>query len=61
MILVATILSLAGEILDPHITHEKPQNSYQLALAILMRIVVTVIRVGIGSGISLSDTLVTKS
>lgn len=52
MILAATILTSAGESSDPHITHEKPQNSFHLALATLMWTVATIITLGIGNGSS---------
>lgn len=52
VILAATILASAGGISRPHFTHEKPQNSYQLALATLMWIAATIIRPGTGNGAS---------
>lgn len=54
VILAAIILALAGEISDPHIKHEKPQNSYQLALTSLIwtETAATIIRLGIGTGAS---------
>lgn len=52
VILAATTLALAGEISDPHIKHEKPQCSDQLALTSLMRTAAGIIRLGIGNGAS---------
>lgn len=50
MILAAA--TLAGEISLPHVTHQKPQHSYQLALASLMWMAAAIIRLGIGNGAS---------
>lgn len=52
VILAATTLALAGKISDPHIKHEKPQSSDQLALTSLIRTAAAIIRLGLGKGTS---------
>lgn len=52
VMLAAPVLALAGGISDPHIKHEKPQNSSELALTSLIWTVAAIIRPGIGNGSS---------
>lgn len=44
VILAATVQALAGEISDLYIKHEKPPNSYQLALTRLIGTAVAIMR-----------------
>lgn len=61
VILAATVLASAGEISDPHIKHEKPPNSYQLALTRLIWTAAAIMRPPLAMAPLLSDGTVAKA